>query len=412
MDNVTDFYLILLWEYLRANLPLQAMEVLESIPKDHPKVSQTKDKLRIKIYALLQDAPRMIFHAESLGPMEAWPEWLYMDLAKAYWVTRAKGKALKALALATSGIPEISAVKNRIATLAAGRPPERSPGDLEEMLVKAVDHRLGYHLVLDNLMPLLWQIHPATCCFDDQIPLLVEQHDDSTDENENKYMKFAELLFEEFQIYTVIFPYLTEAYNKNIGFAVMKIYLSRDYSLFEKVEELKRIYEEQTTPWPTMAWKAFWEKEAQLLGYPECCTKKVVESRGDGQSFELLAKADLIREVVRSQLQPDSPPPAKAYFAYEFYPCQPRCAAAEAIGQVYAEKYRSFRHRPDIFAKFIVPLNQRKIFHHYANNLDLMQDLAERFEVSLGGFGEDLKRRRLAASGQGGVGPNEGPAGA
>ena len=57
-------------------------------------------------------------------------------------------------------------------------------------------------------------------------------------------------------------------------------------------------------------------------------------------------------------------PPSTAYFAFEFYPCDPRCPEAEAVGQRLLSMYRAVDDRlADVFSSQMTNLNKSRVWN-------------------------------------------------
>ena len=67
----------------------------------------------------------------------------------------------------------------------------------------------------------------------------------------------------------------------------------------------------------------------ELLGYPSCCVERYIQDRlSEGASVEVRASRE-VEQLKKEGGKPDF----HAYFARNFFPCEPRCRSASKIGR-------------------------------------------------------------------------------
>ncbi len=395
MEPEYSFMLRLAMKYVNLYLYDQALKVLGQIPETEAEAHQMAQFLTLHVYLMKKDFPRVISLGEDLGGPGNMPALAAQDLATAYWNTETKAQAQEALKISNWHIPGITEIHDLLTDI----PPDQikpQPDSLEAVLEKASKLNLGYHFALENIAPLLWDSRAATCCLDSQIPFLVHTQGLHPSEAKRGHLAVATVLYLEFGVYTAFMPYFTAAQQNTLGIPYVKLYLSREPDIFARVQELENLYwDSATLKQAGPGWQAYLEKEAALLGYPECCSRTNIDLFSQGLDFKSAALADLVQENLRSEFQPSLPSPYYAYFIFQFFPCSPRCSAAEALGQHLAEGYQKaspLMHQ--LYTKMILPLNQGFIYRHEMPYLKFVQGFDETLEARLGEFGQKLAQFR------------------
>jgi hypothetical protein len=233
-------------------------------------------------------------------------------------------------------IPDNSEVRRRLQSL---RPLNHRP-KIEALIMGGLEIGISPHVGLDCIAPILWGGRRVSCCFQDQI-LAHDETKTSESDEQNSYLKFASDLYQRFGIFSAFLPYVELSRDRCVP--LIKLFFSLDPSVFDRVDDIKQ-----------SAWSEFekqggesnhrlesLEKEGSLLGYPKCCVEWALRNRRSNKSIETLALTALIEEEYVCSLEASkASPPGLAYFAFEFYPCDPRCIEAERIGYDVFEHYR------------------------------------------------------------------------
>jgi hypothetical protein len=398
MDPEYAFLLQLAMKYLSFSLYDQVLEVLGQIPEDATEAHQTAQLLTLHTHLLRRDFDRAISLGEGLGGAANLPPLAAQDLATAYWNTGARDQAREALMIGNWAVPAIYEVQEVLAGIPQ-KEVKSAPAGIEEVLDKASRLNLGYHFALENIASLIWDSRPASSCFDTQVPFLVQAQAMQPREAKRGHFAVATVLYLEFQIYTAYLPYFTPASQDIPGIPYVKLYLSRNPDLFSRVQEMEDIYWQHASPQPEdPAWQTYLEKEATLLGHPECCAQRNIELFSQGVEFKAAALADLVRENLRSEFKPDLPSPHYAYFTFRFLPCSPRCSAAEALGHHLADCYqKASALMYQLYTRMILPLNQGVIYRHGMPYQKFIQGFDETLEARLGDFGKHLAENRTGS---------------
>jgi len=293
-------------------------------------------------------------------PGSSWP---WRAMAHAAFVVGDRARAEEAALRALAYLPSAQDVTTCLAETEAGT--ER-PSPLELVRVCA-DVGIGPHATVDCLVPVLWDIRPTTCLFEDGLEFVLEVVANAamgTSATQQGLLGLARYLFGAYGIRTAFLRYgaLAEGTLRPMG----KAYFSRAPELHAVVEHLERLY------WDTfrngegsrLSSEQYLREEGALLGYAECCVEWAARLREAGESIETAAAQALIYEEMTASVLEDSrvPAPALAYSAYEFYPCDPRCPAAEAQGQRMLERYAMVEGG---FVEWVrgrvIPLNKARI---------------------------------------------------
>jgi hypothetical protein len=195
--------------------------------------------------------------------------------------------------------------------------------------------------------------------------LSCNQRSDSEVDQRSFYLEFASDLYQRFGIFTAFLPYIQLSHDCCVP--LIKLFFSLDPSVFDRVDDIKQ-----------SAWSEFdkqegesnhrlesLEKEGSLLGYPKCCAEWALNNRRSNKSIEALALTALIEEEYVCSLEASkASPPGLAYFAFEFYPCDPRCIEAERIGYDIFERYR--KREPflaDLYCQHVLSVNKAKMYY-------------------------------------------------
>lgn len=390
MDQEPRFLLALAAEYMKQSLLDHALDILAKISTTDEEAYHTAQSLSLRIHFLKKDFPRVIYLAEAFGGAEKLHPGLARDLATAYWNSGAKAMARQALKIASAYLPEISVVKEFLESIPSDQINRKLP-DPAELLEKSLQYYLGYHFALDNLSPLIYGVRSATCGFYDQIPLLARVEELPDNELKEGYLSLVGLLYREFNVITVFGPYFIHS-----GIPLIKLYFSKNFDIFARVQEIESHFWAEATPWPEgLGWDRYLEEEASFLGYPECCSREIKNLRAQQKSYELEAKAKLIRQSLKSAFCPDLPPPMDAFFAFEFFPCNPKCVAAETIGRHIAQRYQEASPwLGQIYKEAIIPLNKGIVFNSGMPYHNFIQGFDDHIESLLGELGEKLASYR------------------
>ncbi len=232
-------------------------------------------------------------------------------------------------------MPTNQEVTSALHSLAAGNLRPR----LEILLPGAVQMGFSPHAVVDCLAPVLSGARPATCAFQDQFWLV--NADWSAEDKRKAFVRLAEFLFSSFGIFTAFQRYMQCGGEKPS--AIGKIYFSFQRRLSDEVAGIETVVWEdaEATRSGSGKFPESIEREGLLLGYPACFTRWAAALRTNGGTFEGEATKALIREegISRFLGVEKVPRPALAYFAFEFFPCHPRCNEAEGQGSEILRRY-------------------------------------------------------------------------
>ncbi len=320
--------------YVEAGLLDAAEEELSQIPSGHPLSS-------IAMVWLLEakhkrgDSAGVLELAGKLVDGGDGSRWLASRMASAAFMAGRYEDARKYSEANLEWLPTSQEVVSALDTLSAGclRP------KLEVLLPVAL--RIGFspHAVVDSLGPVLSGARSAACAFPDQFWFV--SADSSDEDRRKKFMELAIFLFRSFGIFTAFQRYLSYT-GDQLG-VIGKVFFSLDAGLYEEVAQLEALVNQEVESREGTAREVpeSAEREGLLLGYPSCCATWAAGLRINGSTFETEARKALIREEGISRfLGADSAPrPALAYFAFEFYPCHPRCAGAEGKGREMLTRY-------------------------------------------------------------------------
>lgn len=352
MDNKS---LLTLGEiYLSKNLLEPALRVLTRISKGDEHYLAASDRI-IQVHYRMGDFTNVIDHGEELlrkyGKDARSLNDLMRFLGTAYSQVGNKKRAKKYLMESLSFFPTNKQMVECYKTV--------SPGSERPSINKLYDELpfagLTPHVLFDCIAPLLHRGRPVTCCFPDQMDEALFAF------SPNTFRMAAEMLFARFGIYTAFFRYAQES----VG--LCKLFFSLRPTLLQEVSELEELgwreFEESSEE--NLPALSLMKNEGALLEYPDCCVKQARDLRRAGQSIEVEALADLIAEEYACSTDgAGRPKPEFAYFGFEFYPCQARCAAAEKIGKYMFELYeKSDPDFSEIFRHYILKLNYAKIYN-------------------------------------------------
>ncbi len=345
MSQEVKFLRYLARDYLRFHLPDEALAVLAELPDDVSPEDKA-DALSIKVYALYQkqDLTKLVYLGDTLPDDVTLPGPAIRVLCSAYWTAGLKDKTRQLLKVACRHVPTLTELRELypggsefLELLDTDHP----PSSLEGFLKMAIKTRLGYHFVLENLIPLVWQCRQVTCCFSDQVEVLLEAEDKLEGKGLKKlYLAVAQILKQIFGVYTAFFAYCLPMAREGHGAPVTKLYLGTEPGLLDRVQELEELYWQTATPWNNdPCWQELMLKEATILGYPECCSQAAASLRAQGKSLERAALVQYLRERMKFIHWPEVSAPNHAYYTFDFYPCSPRCPVAESRGRLLCQPW-------------------------------------------------------------------------
>jgi len=359
-NQIPEFLLGLGRAYTSANLLDAAEEVLAKIPRHHSLYKEAV-LILLAIHNQRRNAQEIIRLSEELlngGSDPLWPS-RYMGIAY-YWegqTDAAKGWLWRSLAY----LPDNFEVQRRLERVR----PKIHPPRIKSLIRPSPRVGMTPHTVLDCIAPLLWEGRSVTCCFEDGF-LFCDPTSSSASNIRRAFLDLAEHLYAEFGIYTGFLRYLPLEKARKCQ-PTRKVFFSKQPTLFDDLAWIEQL-----------VWKEFEdhdigrglprrseEREGSVLGYPPCCVRWTMHTRGSGESIEETALTALIREeCVSSFLGWDKiQPPEFAYFAFEFYPCGPRCAAAEQVGKDILARYvMADTTLAEFYRHHVLPLNKARMW--------------------------------------------------
>ena len=353
----SEFSLRLGRAYLDMGLLDAALSALVQIP-DEGEEGQHACRLRLEVLARQGAHASVLELGRQLAkdvPESTWP-WSYM--ANAAFATgdraRAEEATMRALAYLPSG-------QDVVSCLAEAEPGAEQPEPLA--LVRAcADVGVGPHATIDCLLPVLWNARPTACLFEDGIEF-VSGAAMETGDVQHGLLGLARYLFTQYGIRTAFLRY--GAVGSGTLSPMGKAYFSRTPDLHQAVDRLEHLHWEEFRrgegrgPASEQALRA----EGALLGYPDCCVEWAARLREAGETIEAAAATALTYEEGTASVleDPRVPAPAAAYYAFEFYPCDPRCLAAEARGHHMLERYTA-AGVADLVRDRVIRLNKWRIW--------------------------------------------------
>jgi hypothetical protein len=389
-----DFALFLSQSYLQTNHLEAARDALKEVPEDGEN-GQRARMLQLEIHARQGADTEVLRLGRAMAaemPESLWP---FRRLAQAAFASGDRKEAHEAALRSLEYLPSNAEVAACLADVA--------PGALQPDLFTLVRESAGAgicpHGVMDSLLPVIRGVRPTACLFDDGIGFVV-QGSMSPSEIRRTFSGLAAQLFGTYGIRMGFLRYgaLAGGRFRPMG----KIYFSRDPNLHAVVDHLERLHWENFHggSGKRLASERFLVEEGALLGYPPCCVQWAARLRESGKDFEGEAARALIFEegAVRFFENENHPPPESAYFAFEFYPCHPRCAAAEATGSLMITGYsEGDSNLGEAFRTRMIPLNKQRIWN--ANELTpyphfVREFNAKLFTASLSEWEQDWLRTR------------------
>ncbi len=361
-----DFLIGLGALYLAQNLLDPAEEALAKIPSEHNLYGAAAE-MQIEIHSRKGNFQELVLLGEELVIRGNNSTWLAAKIGAAYYrlgqTSAAKSFCLESM----RDIPDNSEVRGRLRSL---RPLNHRP-KIEALITGGPEFGISPHVALDCIAPIIWGGRPTSCCFGDQL-----LSNDSQADQRNFYLEFAAKLYQTFGIFTAFFPYV--ALNHNQCAPLIKLFFSLDPLVFDRVEDIKQSawsdFEKQERG--SKHRLEYLEKEGALLGYPQCCVKWAQSNRRSNKSIERLALTALIEEEYVCSLEGgEAVPPGLAYFAHEFYPCNPRCPAAEQAGIEIFEHYKKTEALLlDLYCQYVLPLNKAKMYYPESRYVDFVNN--------------------------------------
>ncbi len=354
-----DFLMGLGGLYVLHNLLEPAEEVLAQIPLEDP-VHIEAAKFRMEIQFRKQNYQEVIRLAEKYLEEADLPGWLATRIGIAYYCLGQVDAAKSYLSKSAENFPKNTRVIDKLRSL---RPHPSLPG-MEDLIRAVLEKYVSPHVALDCIAPILCGGRTSSCCFEDQ--LFPDGRPGKSDlDEEDFYLEFAADLYQRFGIFTAFLPYVH--FSPGQCFSLRKVFFSFDPSVYDQVEDVRQSawiefekQEDQSSPR-----LEYIEKEGHLLGYPKCCVDWVLRNRRANQSIEILALRALIEEEFASSFGPPKIPfPELAYFSFEFYPCSPRCNAAEEVGNVILKQYKKTgAGLTDLYRQHILQFNKARLYY-------------------------------------------------
>jgi len=355
-----DFALRLAKHYLDLNLLETAGTVLSNLRTtsgDEPELRLLEFELAVRNgnhEGVLELGGHL---AEEHGPTP----WLCSRLAQAAF---ALGRRTEAEDAALRALDYLPGNRDLAATLATEQRGEDRP-ELTVLVRDCAKAGLDPHVTIDAVLPVLLDARPASCVFDDGVAFGCDSPLSLTDRRE-ALVALTRHLYRTYGIRTAYFRYAAISGSRLVPMG--KIYFARSQALHERVHGLERLY------WETfrlgtgvqLGSQRALAEEGGLLGYPPCCIARAMELRQAGRTFEREALAALVLEEYAAQAceAHRMAPPSTAYFAFEFYPCDPRCPEAEAVGQRLLSMYRAVDDRlADVFSSQMTNLNKSRVWN-------------------------------------------------
>ncbi len=355
-----DFALRLAKYYLDLNLPESAGRILSDLRKTSDKEPELR-LLECECAVRTGNHDAVLGLGGQLAAERDDAPWLFSQLAHAAFVL---GRRTEAAEAAWRALDYLPGNRDLAAILATERGGEDRPA-VPALVRDCAQVGLSPHVTIDAVLPVLLDARPAACVFDDGVAFGKGSHFSHADRRD-ALVALTRHLYRTYGLRTAFCRYaaIGEATMRPMG----KIYLARSQALYEMVERVERLHWETFrlgTGGPLGSERALAE-EGRLLGYPPCCTAWAMERRGAGRAFEREALAALVLEECAARACEDAgiAPPSTAYFAFEFYPCDPRCPEAEAIGQRLLSTYRDVDERlADLFSKELITLNKSRVWN-------------------------------------------------
>ena len=350
-----DFLMELGKLYFSNGLLDSAEEIFAKIPKEHD-LYMDAAKFRIPILSQKQKYQEVVDLGEELINKGDHSTSVIPIILGAYYCLGQTAKVKSYLLKMAESVPETNEVWDELQSI---KPLNDRPNI--ETLIKTTDMFLiPPHTTLDCIAPILWGGRPASCCFRDQLSLFA-----LGDGDKKYYLQFASILYREFGIFTAYLPYIDLGDGKCVHY-LLKLFFSLDPSLFERVENIKRLSwsELEKQEGESDHRRESLQEEGALLGYPTCCVEWALNNRRSGKSIENLALAASIEEEYACSLEPvNTALPEFAYFAFEFYPCDPRCMAAEEIGKdIFVNYNKAGTTLANFYRQHVLPLNKARIY--------------------------------------------------
>ncbi len=357
-------------EYYQQKLFEASADVLSQIPQHHPLFPEASFALaeayfRCEEYQqvidICENLIRLIQKNTKMTKVFTDSNLLADILGDSYFHLGRFADAMTHYQRLLSSLPANEEISKELATVQPGtdRPETRA------LIREGLRIGLTPHVVLDCLSPILWEGRPASACFTDQLTVLKPQ-DFSKPERQHMLKGLATYLYCRFGIYTVFMGYmeLFALPGQVLCKPLAKVFFSLEPSLADQVKKIE-----------TLTWNEFNKQadsggcrkesmqiEGNLLGYPKCCTEWAITLRGSGKSIEKEGLTSLIAEDMAAQIEKKRPP-LNAYFAFEFFPCNPRCTEAERIGKkLYANYLKNDKLLAELYYNHILPLNRKKIW--------------------------------------------------
>lgn len=256
---------------------------------------------------------------------------------------------------------------------------------LEELAL----HGVTEHSFIDGIAPVFFDARPVTCSFLDQFSILSQNGSRRGDESLSAtadlddvpafikmrmaFLELARYLYGHFGVFTAYMRY--PEFSGSRCHPLAKVFFSKDASLIEKVAAPESaIWEEMASSNATTQIRSqSLVQEGKLLGYPDCCVEWATQMRSQQDSYErhaihaLLEQEDAL-ETGSIELRPDP-----AYFAFEFYPCDPKCKAAVDQGLDIWKSYQAVSGElASLYRDYALRLNKARIVSSAESYADMM----------------------------------------
>lgn len=335
-----------------------AEEAVSGIKKEDPQYKDAR-KLLLDIQFRRGNYPEVIRLAEQDLDREDIQGSVAEKVGAAYYHLGQWEAAKSYLLKGMVDFPENTEVIDKLRTLR----PHGSAQPMDDLIQAMLQHFVPAHVALDCLAPVLSQGRGTSCCFEDQLfpdGLPTEGGLSPKD----VYLNFAAALYERFGIFSAFLPFIQLTPDYCLSFK--KIFFSQDRSVFDRVEEIRQasLKEFENLKEGSSLQLEYLEKEGRLLGYPDCCIEWMLHYRRKNQSPEVIALKALIEEEFKATVSSGSiPPPERAYFAFEFYPCSPRCQAAEKAGKRLLRQLKKANGRlAEVYQLHVIPFNKARMY--------------------------------------------------